>query len=358
MTLSVVVNEAILTRGTSGSARATTQVSEAMNELPGVVLRGVRPLSARGSSKVRNAFGDAHWDLRQAAAAARGADVLFSPCNIGLASAGQLHLLFVYDVMVWESSDLFDPLFAAYARHLIRFSVKRADRVLTLSAHARDFLVDLVPSANVCVQRLPGRLGPVTPTRAAPGPYTVLMVGETAPHKNQVAGIEAVRRLRARTGADVRLHLVGRPGRGEAQVHGALTAADPDGSWTTRQAGLTDDEVDRAYAGAWVLVQPSVNEGYGLPLVEASQHGLPVVHSGAGAMAEVLPGSSVASTDPEAFDRRLETLLADDVWRRESATVLAQAPRFSWDVFRASVDLHLRELTAQVGDLGRQESLS
>lgn len=351
MTVHAAVNEAILLRGTSGSARATSQVTAALRELPGITVQGVRPTAARGRSRVRNAVRDASWDLRGAAVAAAEADLLISPCNIGRASIGQRHLLFVYDVMVWQSSELFDPLFGAYARRLIPFSIRRADRVLTLSAHARDFLLHLVPSADIRVLTLPGRCDPVVRATWAADQHTVLMVGETAPHKNHVAGIEAVRRLRVRTGADVRLRIIGPPGRAETAVRDALAVADPGGRWTSRDSGLTDDEIDRAYATAWVLLQPSLNEGYGLPLVEAAQRGLPVLHSGTGGMTEVLPKSSVNSTDPAAFERRLERLLAQAEWAQAATTVLQQAPRFSWEVFRGALGLHLRELTSLSGSL-------
>lgn len=344
MTIQVAVNEAILLRGTSGSARATSQLIAALRELPGTTVREVRPMEGRGRSKVRNAVRDASWDLRGAAAAAAEADVLISPCNIGRASREQRHLLVVYDVMVWQSPELFDPLFAAYARRLIPFSIRRADRVLTLSAHARDFLLHLVPSADIRVLTLPGRHGPMAPVRWTAERRTVLMVGETAPHKNHVAGIEAVGRLRASSGADVHLRIIGPPGRAEADVRRSLAVADPAGRWASRESGLSDDEVDRAYAKAWVVLQPSLDEGYGLPLVEAAQRGLPVLHSGTGAMSEVLPEASVGSTDPAAFESRLGPLLAEAEWTRAASTVFQHSPRFSWDAFRNSVGLHLREL--------------
>jgi glycosyltransferase involved in cell wall biosynthesis len=253
-------------------------------------------------------------------------------------------LLFVHDAMIWESPDLFDPGFAAYARLLVPYSVRHADRVLTTTAHTRDLLMRLVPSAKVSVVALPGRRVVPTATSWTPGLKTVLMVGETGTHKNHIGGIEAVRRLRDRTGSDIRLLLIGPAGRAEGEVQRALSRADPMRAWTQRQVGLTDDQVDRAYEHAWVLLQPSLNEGYGVPLVEAAQRGLPVVHAGAGGMLEVLPGSSVGSTDPEAFTRRLECLLLEAAWRESSAEILGEAHRFSWDRFRVSVANVVQEL--------------
>lgn len=349
MTIRVAVNEAILLRGTSGSARATIQMTAAMNELPDVVVNGVRPRHARGRFRVLNALADARWDLRGAAAAARSADILLSPCNIGLSSGQQSHLLCVYDVMVWESSHLFDPWFAAYARRLIRYSVARADRVLTLSTHARDFLIDLIPSADVRVLRLPGRRGSPAPTTWSGQVHTVLMVGETAAHKSQITGIEATRRLRVRTGVDVRLRVIGPPGNAEDEVRRALAAADPGARWTSRESGLTDEQVDQAYATSWVLLQPSKDEGYGLPLVEAAQHGLPVLHSGAGGMSEVLREASVDAVCPEAFERRLEALLERREWEHAAETARDEARAFSWEGFREAIHLHLQDLCLAPG---------
>lgn len=344
MTIVVAVNEAILLKGTSGSARATIQTTAAMRELPGVEVRGVRPTAERTSSKVRNAFSDARWDLLGAAAAARGADILFSPCNIGRSSRSQKHLLFVYDVMVWESFRLFDPWYAAYARLLIRSSLRQADRILTLSSHSREFLLDLAPSADIHVQVLPGRRIQPPRTRWSEVKHTVLMVGESAPHKNHVSGIEAVNLLRIKSGADIHLQIIGPVGRAEADLQQAVKKVDPLGSWISRKRDPTDDYVDKAYETAWVLLQPSLNEGYGLPMVEAAQRAIPVLHSGTGGMSEVLPYSSVHSTNATAFVSPLEALLAEALWTQASNSVLAEASRFDWHKFRSSLDKHLREV--------------
>lgn len=347
MTVKVAINEAILLRGTSGSGRATQQITAALRESVGVTVTGVRPCWSRGRSRLRNAVRDARWDLYGSARAARDADVLVSPCNIGMAGPGQRHLLVVYDVMVWESAELFDPFFGAYARRMIPFSVRRADRVLTLSTRAREFLLERVPTADIRVIRLPGRRQVVPHPVWNREPRVVLMVGETATHKNHVAAISAVSLARSATGADLRLRIIGPPGRDEDAVQAALASVDREGQWTTRDMHVNDRTLDEAYAKAWVLVQPSLNEGYGLPLVEAAQHGVPVIHSGAGAMPEVLSGCSVDSVEPVAFASRLQELLSESEWNDASATVLNQADRFSWQSFRNMMWAEVHDIRAR-----------
>lgn len=46
--------------------------------------------------------------------------------------------------------------------------------------------------------------------------------------------------------------------------------------------------LDQLYAGAAVYVQPSITEGFGLPILEAMKYGVPVVSSDGGALTEVV----------------------------------------------------------------------
>lgn len=297
----------------------------------------------RSRFKLVNAVRDAHWDLRAAAGRGRAAEVFVSPCNMGRARRAQAHILFVYDVMVFESPEMFDPWFGRYARTLIPYSMRRADLVLTLSEHARRGLLVLVPEANVRLLPLPGRMEALPGTPWPGLDKAVLLVAATEPHKNQQAAIHAVAKLRAEADSRVRLRVIGSVGRAEAEVLSTIRSVDPHGEWISREIGLSDAEVDEAYGSAWVLVQPSLNEGYGLPLVEAAQRGLPVVHSGAGGMSEVLPDSAAGPSSAELHGALL-SLLDEQSWLSAAETNRSAAPRFSWAAFVARVEEALATL--------------
>jgi glycosyltransferase involved in cell wall biosynthesis len=347
MTTRIVVNEAILARGISGSARVTRYLIDALETFEGAVVRGVRPPRERGGSKILNAWGDAHWDLRGASRAGRGADLLVSPCNIGRAMRGQAHVLMVYDVMVWEAREHFDPAFAAYARALIPPSIRSADVVLTISEHSRAALAAMAPNADVRIVHPPApgkERGTATFPATRP---TVVLLGETAPHKNQSVAIAAVRRLRDISGADVALRVIGPRGRAEQRVLDQLESLDPDRAWTRREVGLSEEELDSALDSAWLLVQPSLHEGYGLPLIEAAQRGLPVVHSGREGMADILPQSSVDSVDVDPYAARMLQLLDESAWRDSAAYGLSRSELFTTEQFRAGVLLAVSDALAR-----------
>jgi glycosyltransferase involved in cell wall biosynthesis len=341
------VNTAIYGHGTSGSATATRAITAALRTVPDVEVIEVSP-GPRGRSSIVNAVRDARWDLWQASRRVPDVDLLVSPCNIGLRGRARRHLLVVYDVMVYDRPELFDRRFAAYYRLLVPPSIRSADRVLTLSEHAAARLRRVVPGADVRVLQLPHDGAVVTAARAG-DPHDVLMVGVSDPVKNHVAGVEAVARLRASTGADVRLRVIGPVGRAETELRAALERLDPDATWTRREVDVTQEVLESAYASSWLLLQPSLDEGYGLPLVEAARHGLPAVHSGRGAMPSVLPEVDAGGVSPDLLAAAMAPLLAPDVWRAASLEVLARAEEMTPERFYARVVGHALDLMGETG---------
>jgi glycosyltransferase involved in cell wall biosynthesis len=270
--------------------------------------------------------------LFQAARAVPDVDLLVSPCNIGRRGPARKHLLVVHDVMPLEHPQLFDRRFAAYWRLLVPPSVRDADRVLTLSERSARRLRQMAPRTDVRVVTWAHDGGSVT--RAGfPDRKVVLMVGATEPVKNQVRGIQAVAGLRSSTGTDLALRVVGPAGRAEDEVQAALQAADPRGAWTTREADVPQEVLDEAYATSWLLLQPSYDEGFGLPLVEAARHGLPVVHSGRGAMPRVLPDVDARGVAAGAFVTAMAPLLDEPVWTAQADAVAARAAAYDPEAF-------------------------
>ena len=340
----VAVNTAIYEHGMSGSATAAGALAAALHAMPDLDVREVHPAGHRVGSSVRNAVRDARWDLWQASRAVPDVDLLVSPCNIGLRGAARRHLLVVHDVMPLERPELFDRRFRAYWRLLVPRSLRSADLVLTPSEHAAAALRRMVPSADVRVVPWPHRGGAATPARFPEAVPTVLMVGAVEPVKNHAGGLRAVAALRAATGADVRVRLIGPVGRAEAEVAAVLHAVDPAGRWASREVGVPDEVLDAAYAGAWLLLQPSYDEGFGLPLVEAARHGLPVVHSGRGAMPEVLVDVDAGGPGEAQLTAAMRPLLDPARWAAAAAATCTAAARFEPGRFDRTVAECVAEL--------------
>jgi glycosyltransferase involved in cell wall biosynthesis len=100
--------------------------------------------------------------------------------------------------------------------------------------------------------------------------------------------------------------------------------------------GLSNEERRRLLARAWVLVNPSVREGWGLNVVEAAALGTPcVAYDVAGLRDSVRDGVTgllVPSGDVEALAKAIIGVLSDDgLKERLSRNALRWARGFSWD---------------------------
>lgn len=86
-------------------------------------------------------------------------------------------------------------------------------------------------------------------------------------------------------------------------------------------------------AGAKALIYPSLYEGFGLPLVEAMQCGVPVVAADASCLPEVMGGAGVLVSphDSKALCQAMQRLLEDSSERgRFSELALQRSRDFSW----------------------------
>ena len=97
---------------------------------------------------------------------------------------------------------------------------------------------------------------------------------------------------------------------------------------------LPDAEAAKVLHHAAVFVFPSLHEGFGLPVVEAFQLGVPVLTSNAGSLPEIV-GTCADLVDPldhRTIAKKLEALLRDDSRRGELVEQgRSRAALFSWE---------------------------
>lgn len=114
---------------------------------------------------------------------------------------------------------------------------------------------------------------------------TFLMVGTIEPRKGYLQTLQAFEALWNR-GVDVQLAIVGREGwrglpdslrRDIPQTIQALQTHPERGQRLFWLDGISDEQLQQTYAACTCLIAASYGEGFGLPLIEAAQHQLPII---------------------------------------------------------------------------------
>jgi glycosyltransferase involved in cell wall biosynthesis len=226
-------------------------------------------------------------------------------------------------------------------------AARRADLILTVSESARRDLIAWFrlpgDKVRVVTEGPDAAFGPrddgpesravLSRYGIAPGTRFVLYVGGLSPHKNLLRLIEAFAR-----GArdDVSLVLVGDLGdvfhTHVPELRAAVARCGLDGR-VTFTGFVPDADLAYLYNRAYVLAQPSLMEGFGLPPVEAMACGTPVLSSRAGSLPEVVgdAGLFFDPTDVPEMARTLRQVLDDPAGRDRLARLARErAGRFTW----------------------------
>lgn len=170
--------------------------------------------------------------------------------------------------------------------------------------------------------------------RGLPERY-VMWCGTLEPRKNVSTLLRAFAAVRA-ADPDLGLVLVGPTGWGDVVV--------PTTGGVQLLGFLGPDELHLAYAGARAFCYPSLREGFGLPVLEAMAHGVPVVTSAGTAMAEFTKGAGILvdPLDVHALASAIVAAAGDehDTLARAAAK---RANEYSWDAAAAATVAAYRE---------------
>jgi glycosyltransferase involved in cell wall biosynthesis len=212
-------------------------------------------------------------------------------------------------------------------------ALKHARQVLVTSHHtAVDVAAMGVPPERIAVVE-PGTDAVATPCSSPrAGPLRLLCVATLTARKGHSLLLQALAGLMH---LDWELHSVGSATRDPVTAAGLHALAAPLGGRVFWHGEVDAPELQAQYAAADVFVLASLHEGYGMVITEALAHGLAVVASDAGALAQTLPaqaGLQVPAGEVAPLQTALSRVLSDAALReRLSAGARAAAGQLpSW----------------------------
>jgi len=206
-----------------------------------------------------------------------------------------------------------------------RMLLNRADAVVTVSETTKQLMaehnlthrpVTVIHNAADAVAS-----GPVRHT--VPETTRLVYMGSFMPYKNVETLVRATAAL-----PDYELHLMSRVSDAERE---RLTLLAPQATLVFHD-GVSDEEYVEVLRSATALVTASLDEGFGIPLVEAMSLGIPVVVSDIPIFREIGGEAALffSPEDPQALADAVLSLEKPGEWSERSVRSVEQASSFTW----------------------------
>ncbi len=282
-------------------------------------------------------------------------DLVHSPHPLLIPAKRAKHVLTLHDLFFLKHPDMTEAEIRRDYAPLVRDHVKRADGIICVSEHTASearLLLD-VPGSKIAV--IPNGIDPayrlpisdeavdaILARRGLPR-GAILYIGTDEKRKNLVNLAMAYIGL---AGRRVRLPPLVLVGPGPEWAQGGTIS----GPQIRATGYLEKREIRALMAASALLVLPSLEEGFGLPVVEAMAAGLPVVCSRGSALEEVAGDAAtlVNPLDTRSIAAGIEKVL-DDPSRRETQRRLGleRSRGFDWDIAAArTLEFYRRVLSA------------
>jgi len=272
-----------------------------------------------------------------------GIDLYHGPANFLPPRKSCPFVLTLHDLVYFHNPGRTFFLRAKYWQYYIRSTWRMADAILTVSEFSKREIIRYlgVPADMIHVvhngvdQRFltPAPASEREAMRAANRldfPY-ILYVGRLDPDKNVDALIEAYALLLARGLKDWKLVIAGAKEFRTSTTFGLVEKFKlQDRVVFTGHIG--EDHLVPLYQEAAAFCYPSLNEGFGLPVLEAMAAGAPTVTSNVSSLPEVA-GDAAATVDPRspaAIADALQRLLTTDEGPAARERGIARARTFTW----------------------------
>lgn len=252
-----------------------------------------------------------------------------------------------YDAFFYEYPEQCNPLWLKMFKTLGVSAAKRAPYIITLSEYSKQRLAhftNLDPDKIIPIHLAPKKTAAkktdpnFIPMFNTPTAKFILHVGVLEKRKNLVRLIEAFKRLRDNGHTDYSLVLVGQPSSKDelddsSEIMKTIEREELQ-DFVMMHGYASDHELAYFYNYASLYVFPSLNEGFGLPVLEAFHHKLPVLVANNTSLPEV-GGNAVLTFDPlntnDITDKMKQVIECPELRKKMSQMGFERLKLFSWE---------------------------
>jgi glycosyltransferase involved in cell wall biosynthesis len=276
-----------------------------------------------------------------------GADIyLNTTFSVPALKTTSFQISIIHDVVFEDHPEWVEEQLRGYLQRWSRFASKYADRIVTVSDHARSRICEVYKLNESKVIRIYNGIEKESfarPSNAACDKMRhsfglnsdyILYLGSIEPKKGVPELLNAFACLPARTNQPP-IHLVLAGGKGGPDFNVDVAIGRTGCADRIRYLGYVDEAAKKALISECaLLVYPSHYEGFGLPPLEAMALGVPCVVNKATSIPEIVRDEAIRIDvrDREIFARAIERGLHDQEFRAKAkASGPERAKMFSWE---------------------------
>lgn len=258
-----------------------------------------------------------------------------------------LKVLTVHDVGMFDHPEYLPPGRARFLQQQMCHSMNIADALLVSCQFTKKRLLNLtevdekkihilsLPAKNIFKPRDKHNTQPYLEKFSLYYKKYILCVATLEPRKNLTRLIHAYCALPQELREYYPLILVGNKGWMYDELMQTIQEKNEKNIHLLRY--IDEETLLRLYSGAKIFVFPSLYEGFGLPVLEAMQSGVPVITSNVSSLPEVCgdAGMLINPHDTTEISQAMTSLLTanENTYNQYVENSLQQAKQFSWDSF-------------------------
>ena len=286
------------------------------------------------------------------------ADLLFSPdAFLPLSKEVTKTLITVHDLAYLHYPDQVSRSNLWYYKTFMPKYLSRADRIIAVSDATKADIASHFPAINHKVKTIYNGtrsvFSPLNETdqdrvrlQFSDGKPYFISVGALHPRKNIARLIKAFSNFKSSTTSDTKLLIIGRDAWKTREIKAAQNAS-PVATDIVFLNYVEDVVLAKLMASSRALIYISLFEGFGLPIVEAMQSGIPVITSNRSSMKEI-GGDAVKLVNPENISSISDAIRAMDQDDALASSLVVKgfdrAGNFDWDRSAASHSSIIDEL--------------
>ncbi len=324
---------------------ALAKLSESQNHqwilLTPIKIPSSHPLSTLPNNWTNQVIPGSHlWTLRhesQFFANPKNQDgVLFVPSHTLPLVTPNKTVITIHDLAFKYFPEQYGKLKAQAINHELNRSARKATAIITPSESTKKDIEKFYKIPPNKIHTINHGLNKI-PIKEINGSYLeskyLLMVGRIEARKNTLGTLKAFEQSISQLGT-TDLVIIGKPDFGHDQFMNYLNGLPAEIKRRVHILGhVSQTELTNWYAHALALVYPSFYEGFGFPILEAMQMGVPVITSDLSSMKEIAQDAAL-TIDPANLNQIAQTLIdmnSDEKLRTTlSKNGLARSKQFSW----------------------------